>query len=325
MSATSVTPALSVVLATPDTYETMRATVSHLRAQSIVDQLELVVVAPSRARLAFPADVEAAFGRLEVVELGDVLSVGSANAAGIRRASAPIVAIAETHSFPQSDWAEALVAAHRGPWAGVGPSVLNANPIDAVSWASFLVAYGHWSLITAAGPVDDVPGHNSCYKRTALLPYDADLERLMETETLLHWALRAEGHKLYFEPRAKTFHVNPTRLSSCLIEVFHYQRVFGASRSSSWPWARRAAYSAGAPLIVALRFRRLVKQLSAIRTEGIGRAAILSVAFVVLASATLGETVGSLAGAGDAAMTKADTEFHRQRHLKKSDHSWPAN
>ncbi len=325
MNATSVTPALSVVLTTPDAYETIRTTVSHLRAQTIVEQLELVVVAPARASLAFPAEVEAEFGRLEVVELGAVLSIGAANAAGIRRASAPIVALVETHSFPQKEWAAALVAAHQGSWAAVGPRMLNANPIDAVSWASFLVAYGRWAATTAAGPTDDVPGHNSSYKRTALLSFDADLERLMETETVLHWALRAKGHELYFEPRAETSHINPTRLSSCLSEVFHYQRIFGALRSSSWSRTRRALYSASAPVIVARRFARLTKQLSEVRPPGVRRSSILSVAVVVLATATLGEVLGSLRGAGDAAGKKMGVEFHRREHLKKSDRSWPAD
>ena len=48
-------PLLSVVVSTPDTFESIRAVVGHLRAQSIRDQLELVLVCPDPEALAAAA------------------------------------------------------------------------------------------------------------------------------------------------------------------------------------------------------------------------------------------------------------------------------
>ena len=45
--------------------------------------------------------------------------------------------------------------------------------------------------------VDYLPGHNSSYKRDVLLGYGDRLESMMESETVLHWDLRAKGHRLY--------------------------------------------------------------------------------------------------------------------------------
>ena len=42
----------------------------------------------------------------------------------------PWWSLCEDHCFPADGWAEALVAAHQGPWAAVGPAFLNANPVD---------------------------------------------------------------------------------------------------------------------------------------------------------------------------------------------------
>jgi hypothetical protein len=45
------TPALSVVLATPGDHETIRRTIGFLRAQTVADRLELVIVVPSAITL----------------------------------------------------------------------------------------------------------------------------------------------------------------------------------------------------------------------------------------------------------------------------------
>ena len=45
-------PAMSIILATPGSYDTIRKTMSYLRAQTVRDQLEIVIVTPSAALLA---------------------------------------------------------------------------------------------------------------------------------------------------------------------------------------------------------------------------------------------------------------------------------
>jgi hypothetical protein len=64
---------MSVVLVTPDKYDAIRKTVEHLRAQTVLDQLEIVIVAPSAAALNFDAADLKAFGRVRVVEVGEML------------------------------------------------------------------------------------------------------------------------------------------------------------------------------------------------------------------------------------------------------------
>src|SRR5688572_1176119 len=93
-------PALTVILATADTYESIRGTIRHLRTQSAVGQMELVIVAPSASLLNLAEHELKDFFRYVVVEAGTVRSVGSANALGVRHASAPVIALAEDHAFP---------------------------------------------------------------------------------------------------------------------------------------------------------------------------------------------------------------------------------
>jgi hypothetical protein len=55
---------MSVVLVTPDRYDNVRKTMEYLRAQTVANQLEIVIVAPSAATLNFDAADLTAFGRV---------------------------------------------------------------------------------------------------------------------------------------------------------------------------------------------------------------------------------------------------------------------
>ena len=141
-------PDLSVVIVT-DALETIGRWLGHVRAQGRLEGLELVVVAPSAARIDAADPQLDGFGAVRIVELERLTSVPEARAAGIQACSAPVVVLAETHSFPDPGWADALVAAHRGPWAAVGPVVRNANPETAISWADLLLDYARGYRQTA--------------------------------------------------------------------------------------------------------------------------------------------------------------------------------
>ena len=295
---TGAVPNLSVVIATPDHYRTIRKTIGFLRRQTVCRQLELVIVAPDEATLGVVTEELAEFGSWRVVEIGPGVTIGRANAAGIRAASAPVVALAEDHSFPDPDWAAALIAAHRQPHVAVGPVARNANPDSVVSQADFCMGYGRWAEPQSAGVQDFLPGHNSSYKRDLLLAYGDRLEAMMEAETVLHWDLRAQGHTLWLEPAARTAHVNFRRWDAWLGAQFHAGRVFAAVRARNWPWWRRVVFVGGSPLIPLVWLWRLWQ---------------ISPALVIgLAVDGLGQLAGYAMGVGGSARKMARYEFHRE-------------
>ncbi len=216
-----IAPALSVVLCTPDHYNTVRRTVRFLCAQTARKQIELILVAPAVADLGLQAEVVEEFCACQVVVIGVVTSVAAAYAAGVRRARAPVVALAEDHSFPYPNWAHALITRHREPWAAVGPVMLKANPGSLVSWCDFLIGYGPWADPQPGHESLHLPGHNSSYKRSALMSYGDRLETMLAAETVLHADLHARGHRLYLDPAAKTAHVNFSQLLPWLRVQYH--------------------------------------------------------------------------------------------------------
>jgi hypothetical protein len=317
------TPAMSVVLVTTDIFDSIRRTVEFLRRQTARDRLELVIVAPARSRLALSGLGLDDFANTLLVELDDVVPIARANAAGVRAASAPVVALAEDHSFPDPGWAAALMQAHTRAYAAVGPVVRNANPATAVSWADFYIGYGPWSDPAPPGFVEFLPGHNSSYKRDILLGYAKRLEDLMEAETLLHWDLRARGHQLYLEPAARTSHVNFSRWSSWLQAQFHNGRVFAGTRIASMSAVRRVVYIVGAPLIPLVRFRRILNEIRKPGRPKLSFHRVLPTLLIGLICDGMGQLAGYAFGSGDSKQKLARFEFHRERHLSKRDRNLP--
>ena len=320
-------PRLSVVLATLDRFAAVRQTVVHLARQSAREAIELVLVAPSLATLDADDELLASFGRVVLVEAARFDSIGGANAAGVRRASADVVALAEDHAFPDPAWAERLIAAHEGPYAGVGPSVANANPASAVSRADLLIGYGPWLAHASASArdVEMLPGHNSSYKRRVLLSYGDALEAMLDAETLLHWDLRARGERLRFEPAARIAHVNFSRWGSWLPAQFHYGRLFAGLRATSMSPARRAIYVAGSPLIPFVRLWRTGRSAAGANALGL----VLSCLHALVAGLALdalGQMAGYALGVGRSALRTSRYEFDRARHVLDDERRalWPA-
>ena len=308
--------AMSVVIAA-DRYETIRRTVRHLRAQSLRDRLELVLVTPSREALGLEAAEVQDFACVRVIEVPTIIPLALALAAGVRQARAPIVALAESHAYPGPGWAEALIAAHGEPWAGVAPVIGNANPQTMTSWANLFLDYGDCVEPATVGRVAYLPGHNSSYKRDLVMQFDAELETMMEAEILLHWALRARGHELYLHPTIRTYHLNVTSPSSWLPERYYTGRRFAGTRALGWPVWRRLLYTLGSPLIPLVRLPRVLRQVwrSTRRRELVPR--VVPPLLAGLVAGALGELVGYACGAGDATARLARMELHKVRHVSE--------
>ena len=314
----STSPVLSVIVLTPDVYDTVRQTVRHHAEQSLHAEMELVLVGPESVTLPSDEPALRAFHGVQRVVVPELESGAAGYAAGVRRASAPIVAFAEDHAYPAPGWAEALVRAHADGWAAVGPVIANANPNGAIAWADFLLGYGPWLDPTPAGPVEYLPGHNSSYKRDVLLGYEPDLEAWLEAESTLHWDLRARGHGLYLEPAARTHHFNYSRATAWLPATYLTARTFAGRRVRGWSAARRLAFALASPLIPLVRLRRCVRDFRRSRVRP-SVPQVLPALATALAVSAIGEAVGYLFGPGDAPWKVSAYEFHRDRQVTAHD------
>jgi hypothetical protein len=264
---------------------------------------------------------------VRVVEIGRFTSWSRAMVAGVHEASADVVLLAEDHAFWANDAIELLAAAHaRHPdAAAIGPAMNNANPRTGLSWAHLVTAYGRWlDGCPATGPMDDIPGHNSSYKRSVLLSIPrSDLERLLDRGGSIHRALRDKGHALHLEPRARCFHLNASRLGDSIRLRFFGGRVFGGTRSRTWPVAKRAIYVLCAVLLPLMRLRWLTANLA--RAGRLGETLRsprrLTALLAMTCVGVVGEVCGYIVGANAAAdIARGDEfEFHRYRQMCAAD------
>jgi len=308
---------VSLILVT-DAYPSIRDVVRYLRRQTVRDRLELVIATGCAADLESRDDLSA-FAAVEVVEVGagELAAVHPARVAGVRAAHAPIVVFGETHSFPEPDYCEALVAALRsGPWAAVGPGMLCANPDSALGWSGLLLDYGAWLAGGAAGPRPHVSGHNGAYRRDVLLSYRERLTDLMRADTVLTAQLNADGYRCYFEPSARTRHLNVSRLGSFAVERFAAGRQFAAARVAGASLARRLSFVAGSPLIPSIRLVRIARQLARIDASHRPGPRVIPALLVALALSGAGELCGYAFGpSARCARQLAEIEVHRTRHV----------
>jgi glycosyl transferase family 2 len=309
-------PALSVILIT-DGLATVERTLRHLASQSIAGQIEIVLVA-QRGTIEPDAEQLRPFWGSQVAEVDSIVSESWAwvREPGIRAARADVVVLAESHAFPLEGWAEALLRAHQGPWAAVGPAMTNANPRFAASWANMLVDYGPFAEPEQGREEEDLPGHNSSYKREVLDAYGPELRQLLEAEYFLHADLRRRGERLWLEPEARIAHLFATRARPWLIERIAAGRRFAWIRAASWTRRRRLAYSLGAPLIPLVRLARTIPIWGRIRRRHRLPRLTLPVTVLGFALSAVGEFLGYAIGTGKSSDTLYAIELYRERYLR---------
>ena len=306
----STEPALAAIVVVPDTYDTVRHTMSYLQAQTAVEQIEIIFVAPSHKQLGLDESELTCFHSWHVVEVGTVTSKARGFVTGIRHAHAPVVALTEDHSFPDANWAEVMIAAHQKPWAAVGPSMKNGNPNAMLSWADFYQAYGEWTRPILSGSVRHLPGHNSSYKREILLSYGNQLESLMEAENILHRYMKAEGYELLLESKTCTSHLNFGTWSSWLPKRYYTGRQVASTWSKTWSWPRRLLFTIASSLIPWIRLWRIQRNVR--RGQPTSFLLLLMPLLIVgLLIEGIGYMMGFAAGTGDSIEKTEKYEYHR--------------
>ena len=312
---------LSVVLVAGTGPSGIARTMQHLRAQTARHRMEVLIVAESSAGFDLAALGGGDFAACRIVEVGPITERGAAAASGMLAASSPIVGLIEDHSYPEPEWAEALLRAHAGAWAGVGPAVCNANPASVGSWVNYILSYGGFAPPQAAGERDLLPWHNSAYKRDVLAPFADRLGPLLEWEGALQAELRSRGHTLYLEPTARTHHSNVSAAWSTVGLNTQRGRILGAQRAQRerWPAWRRIVQAAAFPLFPLLQLRHVLPQMQRVPVPESMRTRVTLGVVVTLGVLAVGEAWGLVAGEGDAVARMEDYELYRARHLSRHD------
>jgi hypothetical protein len=217
--------------------------------QSAVDRMEILLYDLGTAEHRPLAAAEGA--SVETVRMSSETALAAARADGARRARAPVVAYIEDHCYAHVGWAEALIEAHRGPWAAVSYAFTNPNPETWLSRAAFMADYGPWHDPLASGPSRALNGVNVSYKRDVLLAQGELLPRLFAPDQVFLETLARGGRPMYIEGRALAAHENVVRFGHHVRANMAYCRLHAATRAEVFGWSRgkRLLYAALVPVI----------------------------------------------------------------------------
>jgi glycosyl transferase family 2 len=306
-------PRLSVVLVAGSQRRRAQRVLDALAAQTVADAIQVVIVdlVDRLPRLDVAASLRHVYASRP-----DIHRWGIARAAGVRLATAEVIGFIEDHCFPESDWAEMLLDAYRGPWAAVGYAFTNANPRTYISRASLVARYGQFMHPARPGPAPLVSGNNVSYRRELLLSFGADLDALLTIDFNLQEILGKRGLPLLVEGRARAAHQNFSNYVRDTITGHWYCRLLAARRAEtqSWSLTRRLVHGVGAPLgSPAIRLARLLLSLRGRRPLWGHAAAAVPLTVGWYLTDALGESLGYLFGAGEAESQALRWELNEAR------------
>ena len=312
---------MSVVITTVGGFESIRTVIEHLKKQTMADRLEVIIVStPMRLTAADEAELKH-FSNSIIMEADMDNGLSDAWVDAVNESSAPIVAFGENHAFPVPQWAEALIEAHDGPWAAVGSVIRNANPGSINSWAQLFMTYGPWTGPIESGDAVDLPGHNSSYKRSVLLEYGKELKYMLVRANIMHMDLRARGYKLYMEKRAAVIHINISKTSSILPDLFYNGQLYTASLAhyKRWSAPKKIFRALLEPLIILRHFQGTIQSLDRDGQREKLMPAALPIIIAGLTAHFFGKLKGYAAGFGNAQQKINSYEFDRFKHLTRED------
>ena len=307
---------LSIILVTPNSYDTIQKVIACYKAQTVAKEIELVITVPISSEFHLHEEDMLSFHSYQVVEIERVRNLGVYKAAAIAKAKADVIVFGEDHSFPLKNWAEMLIERHKEDWVAVGPQIVNPNPEISLTVAASYMEYGPWLDNKSGGQVDFLAGHNSSFKKKFLLEYEDSLPHMLGSEYILFQDLRRKGHKLYFETGAVTRHLNFEKLIPYISVCIFAGRQFGGVRASSWKWPTKLIYFLGSPLIPFVRLIRIIKMMKRNNCPQIFSLSLIATLMINLTFDALGQMIGYAFGIGNATEKLFPYEFHRTIYIE---------
>ncbi len=253
------TPSLTLIISCSSVERQARSCIEHIRETQPVDDIELLLVNWEGYDYSVHAQGFAAV-RTVVFPRTGTLKNGLARA--LRLASAEIVVFLEDHTRIHGKWAERLpqIFKEKGVDA-VGWTIVPYDRTSSASWSAYLVEYGLWGPGVREGYYPMIPGHNSSYRRSALMEFDAQLEYYLQSENLVQAEMARRGKRQYLTNEFTLAHAQFLSSFRYYWADFWYGWGYADTRQKtrSWGYGRRIFYAAIIPVKIFIRWAVLLK------------------------------------------------------------------
>lgn len=302
----SATPELSVVVALISArVDDLRVCLTALRDQSSPVRREILVPYDEAATAVLelaPEFPEVSFIPAErtrtIVQRGGLVREhhDSLRTLGIRRATAPVIALTEDHAHVSRDWCAGLLAAlERYPKAGAVGGAVDCDSASPVNWAVYFGDFGRYQSPVPEGPAEFVSDANVAY-RAAALEEVGDGWSEDYHETIVHWAMARAGWELVMTPDVLVWQRRgQLGFGASLLERFVWGKSFAGGRCHDISTPKRLIFAVLSPVIPFL-FCWRGWRLAAARGRGTRFATVLPAFLTLQCCWALGELAGYVTG-----------------------------
>jgi hypothetical protein len=320
-------PVLSVVVAIvsdttghPDTAH-LEPCLEALQRQADAPAMEIVV--PYHPSTSGIAEAQRRYPEVRFLEVSDLKTYSGQGgsrehhdelrARGLAVARGKVIALIEDHGLAAPGWAQSLLEAHKGHFAGVGGAIENGIDVP-LNWAVYFCDFLRYQNPLPAGESWLASDANVAYKRTALESIHP-IWREVFHEASVNGALRARAEKLALAPGAIVYqHRQGLHFGGAMKERFVWGRSFAATRAGLAGGSRRAFWAVFSPLLPVLMMARMT-MMAAQKKRTFGaflRAMPLTASLAV--SWSCGELTGYLTGRANAGGAPAAEAITRGSH-----------
>jgi hypothetical protein len=237
---------LSIVIPSVNGKQWLMPCLERVEQQTIRDSLEVIVC--DRLRDGTADAARQRFPNIQVESSPDGATIPQLRWTGLKKSSAPIVAVIEDHSFLPRTWAEEVLEAHRqydGQNEGViGGPIENGSTATTFDWAFFLTEYAPLLPPMSAQKAAGVAGGNVSYRRSLLPLEDERFAHLWENHLVEE--VKRRGIAVRIHPGMTLLHRNPYTRQEFREQRYLFLRSIAAMRARSWGMLRRLFYAGGA-------------------------------------------------------------------------------
>src|SRR6266852_2768142 len=284
---------VSIIVAAPEGGPILDSCLTALEAQISGIGAEILVI--DGTKLGIAIDCSPNSGSIRILQLPAQPEVPVLWQAGIDASRGGIIALLVDSCIPGRDWVRQILRAHQSDYAVIGGAIDLAPTLGTVDSAIYFCRYSRYMSPFAAAFLDDLPGNNCSYKRTALGGLQDELTDGF-WETFIHRKMRRRGDKLLCVPEIFVHYVGPSSGLAFLKVRFTHGRKFAARRARELSRTQRSVRAMAFPLVPLLMLQRIAARVWEKRRYRARFLSCVPLLMIFLTAWSAGECVGYILG-----------------------------